>query len=639
MKTLWKKLLCQGLAVLLLFSLLAPAAQALTADQLKELLGEHYLYGVTDAVLDEDTIEAIMAEIDDPYTDYLDAEEYQALLASMEDTEVAGIGISGTMTEQGLLIAEVFPNTPAQRKGLVAGDIITAVDGQSTIGQEANTVTGWIQGEAHTQMRITVLHADGKERDYTITRLKIVIASTTSEILENGMGYINCKTFGTSTLGHFLDAMKKDMTGGAWIVDLRSNLGGDVYGVSQVLGVFIGMANVVYLRDGKDQYLLYRSSQDSVTIYPTIVLTSGYTASAAEIFASAIRDRGRGLIIGETTYGKGVAQVLLDQRQYPDYFSEGDALKVTAYRYFAAESHTTADRVGVIPHVLVPAQMGEGIAQLLSTEAPYGDCSGYLRIVLGNWRWYIDLEYALSEEMRPYFVALLEATAPGTVMRLGTEDGQWVYTNALELVAEFGLTEYQSRSFSDVGDSLYRMAINTLATYDILRGKGDGTFNPKGSLTRAELCAVLCQAMNLDSSGTSDYTDVPESAWYADEVQAVTNAGHMKGVGDGKFNPEGLVTQEQMITVMARLTVNLNTLIYEESKAWNDATDGVPEGYSDWSQAAVWLLAKSQVNLFGKPVNLLYDEPENIDPQGYALREETAAVLCRVLEYVWILPT
>ena len=639
MKSFWKKLLCQGLAVLLLLSLLVPAAQALTAEQLRELLGEHYLYGVTDAVLDEDTIEAIMAELDDPYTDYLDAEEYQALLDSMEDTEVAGIGISGTMTEQGLLIAEVFPNTPAQRKGLVAGDIITAIDGQSTVGQEADTVTGWIQGEAHTQLRATVLHADGSEKNYTITRLKIVIASTTSEILENGMGYINCKTFGRSTLGHFLDAMKKDMTGGAWIVDLRSNLGGDVHGVAQVLGVFIGQANVVYLRDGKDQYLLYRSYQDSVTIYPTIVLTSGYTASAAEIFASAIRDRDRGLIVGETTYGKGVAQVLLDKRQYPEYFTEGDALRVTAYRYFSAGSYTTSDRVGVIPHVLVPAQLGEGIAQLLGAAEPYGDCSGYLRIVLGGWRWYIDLDYAMTEEMRPYFVALLEASSPSTAMRLGTEDGRWEHTNAAELVAAFDLTEYQSRWFSDVESSRHRMAINTLATYDILRGRGDGTFNPTGTLTRAELCAVLYQAMNLDASGTASYADVSETAWYADAVRAVTNAGYMNGVGDGRFNPQGLVTNEQLITVMARLTVQLNTLIYEESKAWDDAADGVPEGYSDWAQAAVWLLAKSQMNLFGQPINLLYDAPEDISPRGAALREDTAALLCRVLEYVWILPT
>ena len=151
---------------------------------------------------------------------------------------------------------------------------------------------------------------------------------------------------------------------------------------------------------------------------PVIVLVDGGTASASEIFASVVRDENRGIVIGSRTYGKGVAQILLDETVYPGSFTEGDALKVTAYRYFSPNG-TTTDRVGVIPDLLVDDAYTADVAYLLSAPAPTGDTSGLLRVDM-KWRWYVDLDAAVSETGRPAFAALLEAIPAQTPLWLGT---------------------------------------------------------------------------------------------------------------------------------------------------------------------------------------------------------------------------
>ncbi|MDF2838730.1 MAG: peptidase, partial [Evtepia sp.] len=450
--------LCLALTVCL-----APVANALTADQLKTLLQDYYLDGVSDAVLKEDTIEGILKALNDPYTSYMTATQYQAFLNSMTDQEIAGIGISALAKENGLLIQGVFDNSPAKSLGLKAGDLITEVDGKSAAGQSADAVTEWIRGKAGTEVTIKVLHEDGRTVEYKAVRQQIVIPSVTSELIDGRVGYLNCRTFGPQTLSHILEALKQNQEAKVWMVDLRSNLGGDVAVTSQTLGSFLGKGNVAYLRDGKDQYVVYQSVQEAQTTKPTIILTSSYTASAAEIFSGVMRDRQQGLVIGEKTYGKGVAQVLLDETYYPEFFTEGDAVKITAFRYFTP-SGSTADHVGIIPHLMVDAMNASEIALLLSEDEPSTtNKSNFLRLQIGNMNWYLNLEKASKAENREYFTRLLEAIPPNTTIERGTTFGGFEEVTVPDLVRTYGLNGYKARSFTDVQGSAYKEKINTLA--------------------------------------------------------------------------------------------------------------------------------------------------------------------------------
>ena len=637
MKHILRRVGALTLALMMILSL-SISAEALTAEQFLTLLKQYYIQDVTVEVSSQTTVEGMVKALNDPYTTYMNAEQYQALLASMQDDKVVGIGISAAQDEKGLLILGIYDNSPAKELGLTPGDIITQVDGKTTAGQTADTIVGWIKGEEGTTVKLQVLHANGTTQDYTATRKQVVIPATTVQMVDGSVGYIICNTFGSETLDHFLDGMKQEGKACYWVVDLRSNGGGDVNAATQVLGVFLGQGTMVYLQDGSGDYYRYVSQQDEETMYPVVVLTSPETASAAEIFSGTIRDKEGGIIIGSTTYGKGVAQVLLDGSEYPDYFKDGDAVKITAFRYYTT-SGSTADQIGIIPNLLVNPEDASAIALLFNAAEPGNDNGRYLRIHMGGWRWYVDLDTATSAENAPYFTEMLEAISPTYKLYQGDGSGGWNETTAAEVAAACQLKDYQPRTFSDVKGSEYETAVNTLCTYGILKGCGDSQFHPGDSLTRAELCALLDQALTLPkSSGASTFSDVTASAWYEDCVNAVAKDGWIEGVGDGTFDPNGLVTNEQLIAILGRLGADLNAYLAETIKSGMPTDNTVPAAYSDWAKPWVWLLSESQKNLLGQKINLLYDDPASLDPTAPASRADAAELMYSVLSYIGILP-
>lgn len=632
MKARWKRYLAAALAAAFC---LAPAAQALTSDQLKEILGEYYLEDLPQAALDAETVEEVIQALEDPYTMYLTPEEFANLQDSMKDGVVTGIGISAVGDEAGLAIVGVYEGSSAQKLGLLPGDVIIRVEGQVAAGQPPEVISGWLKGDEGTKVTFTVRHADGKEQTYTATRTKVVIPATTTELLEDGTtGYIVCNTFGEETLGHFTEGIQAYDDANLWVVDLRQNGGGDVYAVTQTLGVFLGNGTMVYLRDGQGDYYRYVSQQEQTTTYPAIVLTSGQTASSAEIFALAMKDRGGGMIIGSNTYGKGVAQVILTQEQQPEALKDGDALRITAYQYYGVNGNT-AQNIGVIPDLLVDTNHADEIAALFSGQEP-SQSTGWLRVHLGGWRWYVDLSRAMNQENAPYFAEMLSALPPAVKIFLGTDDG-WAQTTPAQVAEKTGVAGYAPRVFTDVAGLDCERAANTLCTYGMLRGYEDGTFRPNSGLTRAELCALLTQAMGLSVplEGQS-FADVAADSWYAPYIRAAQNAGYVNGVGNGQFDPEGKVTQEQMITVLGRLAANLNLNFREASKQVSSDT-GIDAKYSDWAQPWVWLLEKSQTNLLGKPLSMLCTPSDQLNPKAPATRGETAQILYKILTAVEIL--
>ena len=619
---------------------LTSAASALTPEQAGKLLSDYYIEDVPQSVLEQPTVQQMVAALGDPYTQYFTAQEYSQFLGSMEDTNVVGIGVSMLITQEGLLLQRVYEDTPAAEGGLQAGDLIVKVDGRDTAGDNAAQAAVWLQGEAGTQVKVTWLR-DGAEHTVTLTRRAVTIPATYSELWDGHIGYIDCDTFGGDTLDHFLEGMETyGDQADHWIVDLRGNGGGEINAAMSSAACFTGPALMTYLQDNSGQAESYGSQLDSQTIYPAVVLTDGDTASASELFAAAIRDNNAGLLVGDRTFGKGVAQSVFDQAALPDYFPDGDAIKITTFCLYSA-SGTTAQTIGLIPHLLVDPDIAPDVAVLLGGASPSGDTSGTVRIDFG-WRWFVDLDTALSEAYRPAFTALLEALPESVRVLEGTGGANgWADTSAAGLAAKYGLTDYQARTFSDIDGSPYADQIRQLATYEILQGDGTGAFRPEDGLTRAQLCALLAQALQCGSwTGTSRFSDVSADSWYYSAVNAMAAMGLVEGVGGGRFDPDAPVDHQQFITIMGRLGRKLSLFLdmAAEEQGAEAAAEPALAAYPDWAKESVWLLSMSQQGLLGNTISLLWEPLEAIDPDAAATREEAAALTCTLLSYIGVLP-
>ena len=633
MTRLWRKLLAAGLAAAFA---VAPAAQAVTPQQVKDLLEQYYIYDIPEEAMNAETVEEIMAALDDPYTMYLSPEQFAAFEATMSDSTLVGIGITGTISDEGLLISGVYENTPAEKLGLTAGDTILRVEG-GPAEQSPADISPLLRGEEGTEVTFLVRHADGREETYTTRRAKVTVPATSTLVLEDGTtAYISCTTFGQETHAQFVKGTEGYDDVSVWLVDLRKNEGGEVYAATQALGVFLGEGTMAYLRDGAGHLVPYTSEQKQTTDAPPIVLVSPFTASSSELYAMAVRDHKGGLIIGSNTYGKGVAQIILTGDLLPGVLENGEALRITAFQSYGFRGNTP-ESIGVIPDLLVDPTIAADVALLLSPTEPEGDHTGWAKLRLGGDAWFLDLTKAKDDESAEAFGALLSALPPGCEVFLGNHDAwEEAAPEALALVS--GAKNYEPRRFSDVEGDPCQRAADTLCTYGILNGMGDGTFRPSEGLTRAQLCALLVQALNLRAADElPDFSDVPDGSWYEPYIKAAQAAGYVEGLGDGTFSPDTKVTHEQAITILGRMAANLNVSLRSSSK--NVPADiEIPAGYSDWAKPWAWLLSESQTNVMGLPVSMLYASLDDIPPQAPATRGETARILYNIFFSTDIIP-
>lgn len=635
-----KRVLALCMALLFLYS----SAAALTVEEARELVEQLYIDEVPEEVLSSPTVEELFDGLD-IYSSYFTPAEYKAFQNTMNDVSTVGLGVVSGLSGDGscLEVLRVLDGGAAQAGGMTAGDRILAVDGRP-ISQAGSLeeAAGWMKGEEGTQVTLTLLRADGTEEELTLTRAVFTIPHTEYELVDGHIGYIDCTSFGEETCGHFTDALEElESEADCWVLDLRDNSGGLTSAAAQVAGIFTGAGNKALLRERSGQYYGFPADGERTTIYPAILLVGENTASAAELLTAAIRDGQGGLVIGGRTFGKGVAQTLVDQTVEPEMFADGDAVRITSARFYSPAGLVN-DKMGVLPHLMVADEHAADIAYLLCAPAPGGDNRSFLRLHVGGWRWYLDLEQALKAEggaYRPAFVELLEALWPNADVFRGTGSGAWERVSAAELAETLGLTEYTPRAFADVEDSPYQYALNVLKTYGILRGDENGNADPEGELTRAQLCALLAQTLNCES-GSSHFADVPEEAWYAGAVNAMAELGFVRGDGAGYFRPEETLTNEQLLTVLARVTTWMSVNFYELEKAGPE--EGALEeealaGYSGWAKQSAWLLGRSQVNLFGSYISYVWAPVEDIDPQAPATREAAAQSLVRIMDLIGIL--
>lgn len=615
-----KRIFSLGLSLALTASFCLTPASALTLQQAGALLEEYYVDPIPDSVLAQKDLDSMLAALGDPYTVYMTQEEYQAFLNSVNGGSVVGIGVSiqSAVTDQGFLILSILPDSPAQQAGLEAGDYIQSIDG---VAVTDSAQSADLTGKAGTRVTITVLSGStGETRTLTLTRKAVQIPIVTDSLVD-GTAVIQCVSFGDTTAQTIAQALKEyDSLNRPFILDLRSNPGGSTNAAADSVGSLIGNHNITYFRDGDEDYskVYPESGYPDLTDQPVIILTDSDSASASELFSAAVRDYKAGIAVGGRTYGKGVAQIVLDEASYPDLF-EGDALKITAYRFFSPDG-TTNDMVGVLPTLLISQEYAPAAALLLTASQPE-DSQGYWKLDLAGCTFYVSQQQAAQEDYRDAFTQLLEALPPSAQLSQGTGGSQWTAVTPAQAAQSLGLAYDCRWDYSDLSQSAYRDDVATLSAYGLLSGFPDGTFRPQQTITRAEFAVLLAAALNLRVSDPAGFADVPAGAWYAQSVDAMAAKGFLAGRSSTVFAPQDNLSYEEMTTILSAISS------WACMEGYAVADEPVPSGkqalysgLSTWAQAPAWRLSTLGVEL------------DLSAPQAPATRDQAAHLICQFLQ-------
>lgn len=260
-------------------------------------------------------IQGMLASLGDKHTGYIEPELLQQENAQLSG-EYEGIGAYVDTTGEFLIITSPMPGSPAEKAGLKTNDKVIKIDGESMTGKDGQYALTKVLGPKGTKVTLTILR-EGVEApfDVTITREKIEIASVTSKMLDDKIGYVQITTFGDKTAPELKKALKdliaKKATG--LVIDLRNNGGGFLTSAVDVGSQFIDSGTLMYEQYGSGDMKEYKIKPGGLaTDMPIVVLVNEGTASASEIVAGAIQDLGRGKLVGMTTYGKGSVQNWID---------------------------------------------------------------------------------------------------------------------------------------------------------------------------------------------------------------------------------------------------------------------------------------------------------------------------------------
>ena len=367
MKLFSRPTLFTGLMMALLVSVagLAVAREAAaTAEKaalpLKELrifanifgrIKQDYVEPVSDKELLEYAIRGMLGGLD-PHSAYLDEEDYKELQEGTSG-EFGGLGIEVGMEDGFIKVIAPIDDTPAQRAGIKAGDLIIRLDGRPVKGMSLTEAVKIMRGKPGTKIKLTVRRAgEAKPLVFEITRAVIRQASVKWKMLAPGFGYVRLSQFQAPTPKEMLRAIRKleKKNGGrlkGLVLDLRNNPGGVLQAAVAVSDAFLDKGLIVYTQGReKSSRLEFRAQPgDELHGAPLVVLVNEGSASASEIVAGALQDHKRAVIMGRTTFGKGSVQSIIP-------ISDKIAIKLTTARYYTP-SGRSIQAEGIEPDILL----------------------------------------------------------------------------------------------------------------------------------------------------------------------------------------------------------------------------------------------------------------------------------------------
>lgn len=314
-------------------------------EMLIYIIETYYYQDVDNQKLVDGIYSGLVESLDDPYSAYYTAEEYEDLMQTLTGN-YGGIGaLLQKNAETGeVTITKVYAKTPAEKAGLKEGDSIISADGNLATEEDLDVFVQHIRGEKGTDVEL-VVSRDGEELKITCTRDEISTPTVEYKMLDNNVGYIAVSQFTDGTYNDFVNAYKDLEKQGmqSVIFDMRNNGGGLLDSVVDILDYLLPEGTVVYTKDKNGNEEDFTSSGATYKSIPMTVLVNENTASAAEIFTGAIRDFKYGTIIGTKTFGKGIVQSTIP-------LSDGSAVKLTTQTYYTPSGECIHGK-GITPDI------------------------------------------------------------------------------------------------------------------------------------------------------------------------------------------------------------------------------------------------------------------------------------------------
>jgi carboxyl-terminal processing protease len=343
----------------------APSEAFAALCEAYDKLKQQFVDKLDDTQLAEGAIRGLFEYgVKDPFSGYMTPDEYQRALGSLSG-EFTGIGAEmavknlenpddlAACTELSdtcaLVVVAPLADSPAEAAGLQSGDRILAVDGESVNGSTLQDEVGKVRGEPGTDVTLSVQRGD-RTFDLTITRAKIVQREVTSRMLDGKIGYIALHGFSQASADQFHTSLKALLDDGAVsiVFDLRDNPGGYIDAAQKIASEFIDSGLIFSQESSGGEKKQWESTGDGLATDPNLplaVLVNGGSASASEIVSAALKERGRGVIIGEPTYGKNTVQV------WTELVDHG-GVRITISRWFTPDHNSVAPD-GVQPDITV----------------------------------------------------------------------------------------------------------------------------------------------------------------------------------------------------------------------------------------------------------------------------------------------
>lgn len=322
-------------------------------ELLRGCIDQYYLEAVDDEAITEGIYKGMIEALGDPYSEYLTVEENTVREQEYEGS-YKGIGVVLQQDpDTGLVtVVSCYEGSPAQEAGILEGDILYMVNGEEIAEKELDEAVAIIKSAGDEGVALTLIRNGQSDFiEVNVVPNDIVYPVVSHQMLEDGIGYLAIEVFKESTYQQFHDALEDLKSQGmrGLIVDLRNNTGGLLNSVNDILRDILPEGIIVYTVDKYGNREEYTSAGETPLEIPMVVMVNGYTASASEIFAGAVRDYEMAKLVGTQTFGKGVVQSTLQ-------LTDGSALKLTIANYYTPNG-TNINGTGLEPDEVVELDM------------------------------------------------------------------------------------------------------------------------------------------------------------------------------------------------------------------------------------------------------------------------------------------
>lgn len=351
-------------AVALTLCFTAKPAHYTKLEELADLLEQRFIDGVDRTKMEDAAADAMINSLGDRWSYYIPAGEYADYVAQKKNAYV-GIGVTISKKEHGYLIEKVAEGGPAEEAGLLAGDIIIAVDGTNVAGMDVSEGKRLVQGKADTTVQITVLRGQ-EQKTFTVKRATVKTPVATATMLQGNIGLVKIANFNSNCAKETIAAIESLMEQGATalVFDVRNNGGGYAAEMNKVLDYLLPEGEIFRTLDYTGKEEITRSDAKCLEI-PMAVLVNGSSYSAAEFFAAALQNWQWGKVVGEKTSGKGYFQVVYE-------LSDGSAVGVSIGKYFTPQG-VSLEGVGITPDMTVSVTQEQAAAIYAGTLDPMED--------------------------------------------------------------------------------------------------------------------------------------------------------------------------------------------------------------------------------------------------------------------------